>query len=263
MNVKKLSALHCGAAFAVGSFYAASCHAAEGQRSATPFDSKGFVVLSEEVPDIITEVRYYSTYNFVGERIDGYEAPCILISREAAEALKAVSDDVKKMGYRLKIYDGYRPQRAVNNFVAWAEDLGDVRMKPYFYPDVDKSRLFAEEYICEHSGHTRGSTLDLTLFDMNTGKELDMGGTFDFFGVESHPDWCGDPETMRYTGPYPKNTPPDGRKINETQFQNRMTLRKAMMSHGFKPFDSEWWHFTLEKEPYPDTYFEFPVRIPD
>ena len=233
---------------------------AEQTRSVAPDDSAGFVVLSEIAPDIIMEVRYYATYNFVGDRIAGYEEPCVLMSREAATALKEVSDDVKKLGYRLKIYDAYRPQKAVDNFVEWAKDIDDKRMKPYFYPQVDKTRLFAEGYIDAKSGHSRGSTVDLTLFDMKTGKEVDMGGTFDHFGIESHPDWCGNPETFEYTGKYKGDKKPTDGQINATQFANRMILRKAMMRHGFKPIDTEWWHFTLKNEPYPDTYFTFPIR---
>lgn len=223
----------------------------------SPEDSRGFVVLSEVVPDVILEVRYYSTYNFVGDRIAGYEQPCVMVTKEAAAALKEVAADVKKQGYRLKIYDAYRPQMAVDNFVAWAENLDDTRMKAYFYPQVDKTRLFADGYIDAKSGHSRGSTLDLTLFDMNTGKEADMGGVFDHFGVESHPDWCGDPETGKYTGKYKGIKQPQDGQINEVQFKNRMILRQAMLRHGFKPLATEWWHFTLKDEPYPDTYFNF------
>ena len=129
----------------------------------------GFVALAEAVPDVILEPRYYSTYNFVGERIDGYEEPCALLTKEAARALRAASDDCVRRGYRLKIYDAYRPQRAVAHFVRWAADVGDTRMKPFFYRDLDKSVLFAQGYIAERSGHSRGSTVDLTLFDMKTG----------------------------------------------------------------------------------------------
>ncbi len=217
---------------------------------------KGFVRLAEAVPDAILEIRYYSTYNFVGDRIDGYERPTALLTVEAAKALKAVSDDVKKQGYRLKIFDAYRPQRAVTHFMNWAKDVNDTRMKPYFYPNLDKSVLFAQGYIDEKSGHSRGSTVDLTLFDMATEKEVDMGGTFDWFGKESHPDWCGNPETKKYTG---TNNNEKG-KISAEQFKNRMILRDAMMRHGFKPLVEEWWHFTLKNEPYPNTYFDYPVK---
>ncbi len=199
----------------------------------------GFVSLTEAVPDAILEIRYYSTYNFVGDRIDGYNKPCALLTKEAATALKAASDDAVQRGYRLKIYDAYRPQRSVSHFMRWARDTSDTRMKYVFYPNLDKSVLFERGYIAEKSGHSRGSTVDLTLLDMETGKELDMGGTFDWFGEESHPDYKG---------------------VTEKQYANRMLLREIMTTHGFKPLVEEWWHFTLENEPYPDTYFDFPVR---
>ena len=202
-------------------------------------DRSDFVLLTDAVPDAILEIRYYGTYNFVGTRIDGYEAPIAMLTKKAAEALKAVSDDVMAQGYRLKIYDAYRPQKAVDHFVRWAADVADTTMKYCFYPNLDKSVLFEQDYIMAKSGHTRGSTVDLTLFDMATGKELDMGGTFDWFGEESHPDYRG---------------------ITDEQYAHRMILRTAMLSHGFKPLDSEWWHFTLADEPYPDTYFTFPLR---
>ncbi|MBQ3645270.1 MAG: M15 family metallopeptidase [Synergistaceae bacterium] len=204
-----------------------------------PMDSSGFVILSEAVPDVILEIRYYSTYNFVGARIDGYEEPCAMLTKEAAEALKKVSDELITKGYRLKIFDAYRPQRAVTHFANWAKDVDDTKMKQYFYPDLDKSVLFDQGYIDYKSGHSRGSTVDLTLFDMKTEKEVDMGGTFDFFGKRSHPDY---------------------KKITKKQYNNRMILRNAMLKHGFKPLSTEWWHFTLKDEPYPDTYFNFTVK---
>lgn len=201
-------------------------------------NSSDFVLLSESVPDAILEIRYYSTYNFVGDRINGYEEPCALLTKEAATALKKASDEVVSKGYRLKIYDAYRPQKAVTHFMNWAKDVSDTRMKKYFYPELDKSVLFDQGYIAEKSGHSRGSTVDLTLFDMNTEKELDMGGTFDYFGELSHPDY---------------------KQITAEQYENRMILRDAMLANGFKPLDEEWWHFTLKDEPFPDTYFTFPV----
>ncbi len=217
-----------------------------------------FVNITDVVPDVILEIRYYSTYNFVGKRVDGYIQPTALLTREAAAALKEVSDDVKAQGYRLKIYDAYRPQRAVDHFVRWAADIPDTLMKAYFYPDLDKSVLFDQEYIMAKSGHTRGSTVDITLFDMATEKELDMGGTFDWFGPESHPDFGGNPDTGKYTGDC--SASPAGRTITEEQFANRMILRRAMLAHGFRALDSEWWHFTLKDEPFKDTYFDYPVR---
>ena len=218
-----------------------------------------FVILTDAVPDVILEIRYYGTYNFVGDRIDGYQQPVALLTSEAAEALKKVSDDLIAQGYRLKIFDAYRPQMAVDHFVRWAEDISDTLMKPYFYPDLDKSVLFEQEYIMAKSGHTRGSTVDLTLFDMAKEKEVDMGGTFDWFGPESHPDFCGNPETGQYTGDNSKS--PTGRSITQEQFRNRMILRNAMLKYGFKPLDSEWWHFTLKDEPYTETYFTHPVSV--
>ena len=220
-------------------------------------DSSQFVVLTDAVPDAILEIRYFGTYNFVGTRIDGYEEPVALLTRVAADSLQAVSRDVARQGFRLKIYDAYRPQCGVDHFVRWAADIPDTLMKPFFYPDLDKSVLFDREYIMAKSGHTRGSTLDLTLFDMSTEKELDMGGTFDWFGPESHPDFCGDPETGVYDAAAAAAHP---RGISEQQFRNRLILRQAMLRHGFKPLSTEWWHFTLADEPFPDTYFTFHVK---
>ena len=214
-------------------------------------DASQFVNLAEAVPDAILEIRYYSTYNFVGARVDGYEEPVALLTRQAADSLRAVSDDLLKQGYRLKIYDAYRPQCAVDHFMRWAANVNDTLMKPYFYPDVPRDKLFKLGYIAEKSGHTRGSTVDLTLFDMATEKELDMGGTFDWFGRESHPDYGGNPKTGKYKG---------NAQITADQFHNLMILREAMLRHGFKAIDEEWWHFTLKNEPFPDTYFTFPVK---
>ena len=203
-------------------------------------DSSGFVVLSDYVPGIIQEIRYYSTFNFVGDRIDGYEAPCALMTREAARAVKEISNRANVMGYRLKVFDAYRPACAVRHFVLWGiEDL-DQRMKPFFYPELEKQDLFKEGYIASQSSHSRGSTIDLTLLDMKTGTELDMGSPFDYFSEASHPDYKG---------------------ITKEQYNNRMILRDLMLQNGFLPIDCEWWHFTLENEPYPDTYFEFPVTF--
>jgi len=217
----------------------ASCAATRDARTGPdPLDASGFVELGQAVPDAILEMRYYSTYNFTGDRIEGYEQPVALLTKEAAAALKAVSDDVMKQGYRLKVYDAYRPQRAVTHFMRWAKDPKDARMKNHFYPELAKDVLFPRGYILEKSGHSRGSTVDLTLFDTRTQKELDMGGTFDYFGALSHPDY---------------------RKITKRQYDNRMILRNAMLRHGFEPLAEEWWHFTLKDEPYPDTYFDFPV----
>lgn len=210
-------------------------------------DASQFVVLTDVVPDAILEIRYYSTYNFIGCRIPGYEEPIAMLTRQAADSLKKVSDDLISQGYRLKVFDGYRPQKAVDYFMAWAKDVSDTLMKPYFYPELDKSVLVPQEYIAEKSGHTRGSTIDLTLFDMKLEKEVDMGCTYDYFGLASHPDV----QPGQTIGAYPP--------ITIQQHANRMILRKAMLAHGFKPYDCEWWHFTLANEPFPDTYFTFPL----
>lgn len=198
----------------------------------------GFVLLSDYVPDIIQEIRYHSTYNFIGDKIDGYEEPCALLTAEAARALKAASNEIMVQGLRFKIFDAYRPVCAVKQFVLWGIEDSDIRMKQYFYPELEKQELFEKGYIAKQSSHSRGSTVDLTLLDMKTGKELDMGGPFDLFSEVSHPDYRG---------------------ITEEQYNNRMTLRRVMVRNGFEPMDCEWWHFTLKDEPYPDTYFKFPV----
>ena len=193
-------------------------------------DSTGFVMLSDYVPGIVQEIRYFSTYNFVGDRIDGYEEPCAILTTEAARALKTVANEMIVQGYRLKIFDAYRPAKAVKHFVLWGiEDL-DLRMKPYFYPELEKEELFSKGYIAAQSS--------LTLLDMKTGKELDMGSPFDLFSEVSHPDFTG---------------------ITKEQYENRMKLKNAMERGGFEPIDCEWWHFTLKDEPYPDIYFDFPV----
>lgn len=203
-------------------------------------DSSGFVNVSDIVPDVILEIRYYTTYNFIGDRIDGYEEPIALLTKEAAAALKIASDEFVKNGYRIKIFDAYRPQRAVDQFVLWARNPDDNRMKSIFYPHVEKRRLFSESYLCSYSGHTRGSSVDLTLFNMAKSHEADMGGYFDYLGKRSHSDY---------------------ENITEDQHNNRMFLKNVMVKCGFEPSDEEWWHFTLKDEPYPETYFDFPVRL--
>ena len=201
-------------------------------------EARGFVLLSDVVPHIVQEIRYHSTFNFVGDRIDGYEEPVALLTREAARALKTVSNEMMVKGYRLKVFDAYRPVSAVKHFILWAIEDEDIRMKPYFYPDIAKQDTFELGYIAKQSSHSRGSAIDLTLLDMKTGKEVDMGGPFDYFSEVSHPDYRG---------------------ITQEQYDNRMLLQRAMTRNGFEPYDCEWWHFKLKDEPYPDTYFNFPV----
>ncbi|MBQ5316306.1 MAG: M15 family metallopeptidase [Oscillospiraceae bacterium] len=203
-------------------------------------NTSGFVVVSDLVPQVIQEIRYHSTYNFIGDRIDGYEEPVAILTKEAARALRSACNELNVKGYRAKIFDAYRPACAVRHFVMWGIEDQDIRMKPYFYPDLEKQELFAKGYIAKQSSHSRGSTVDLTLVDMKTGKEVDMGSPFDLFSEKSHPD-CMD--------------------ITDEQYENRMLLQSTMIRNGFVPIDCEWWHFTLADEPYPDIYFDFPVSI--
>ena len=204
-------------------------------------DASGFVVLTDVVPDLILEMRYHSTYNFLGRRVPGYDEPVALMTREAAEALRKVSDVVMRDGFRIRVYDAYRPQMAVTCFASWLSDPSDVVMKPVFYPTTEKSVLNERGYISMRSSHTRGSALDLTLVDAMSGRDLDMGGPFDYFGERSHSAWT------------------EG--LTEEQRKNRSYLRETMTRNGFSGIRSEWWHFRLMEEPYPDTYFTFPVRI--
>ena len=198
-----------------------------------------FVEVTDLVPEILLDIRYYSAFNFVGSRIDGYNAPIAILARPAAEALARAASAARERGYVLKIFDAYRPQAAVDHFVRWAGDLSDQSLKNIFYPDVDKSLLFAQNYIASKSGHSRGSTVDLTLVERASGKELDMGSPFDYFGAISHHGAKG---------------------LTREQAANRELLKSIMESAGFLPYAEEWWHYTLAKEPYPDTYFNFPVE---
>lgn len=206
-----------------------------------PMDASGFVSISEAVPDVLLDIRYYSTYNFIGRRVEGYQMPVALLCREAADALRMAAGRAGALGLRLKIWDAYRPQRAVDCFVRWVEDTEDTLMKPLFYPETEKSSFYALDFIGKRSGHSRGSAVDLTLFDMRTGIDMDMGGFFDFFGPRSRFDFEG---------------------LTPAQRANRALLREIMTSSAFKPLEAEWWHFHLIGEPYPDTYFNFPVRWP-
>lgn len=202
-------------------------------------DKSDFVNLKEEIPDIIVELRYYTEYNFVGKKIDGYEKEIAYVTKECAEKLKEINEEVKKYGYVLKIYDAYRPQMAVEHFIRWVKDKNDIKTKTIFYKDIDKEYLFKEGYISQKSSHTRGSTVDLTLYNIKTNEDLDTGGKFDNFD-----------KTADY----------DYEKLTEIQKQNRKYLRDVMTNHGFLPLEKEWWHFTLKNEPYPDTYFTFIIK---
>ena len=204
----------------------------------TPSLPEGFVYLSDICPEAIEDIRYFTDNNFMGCPVNGYLAPRAILTEQAAKAVKKAAQKAKCNGMRLKIYDCYRPQRAVDHFVRWAEDVQDQKNKALYYPDVNKADVFELGFIAKRSGHSRGSTVDLTLVD-ESGQELDMGGRFDYFGELSHPDYTG---------------------VSTEQFQNRMLLREIMVSSGFVPLKEEWWHFTLKNEPFADRYFDFEVK---
>ena len=201
--------------------------------------SEGFVYAKNVIPDLNIELRYLTTNNFVGDTIDGYKANVLIITKETAQALKKVQHDLQQQNLCLKVYDGYRPQRAVNHFMRWAKDLNDTINKQQFYPNVEKRYLFREEYIATRSGHSRGSTLDLTIIDGITNEPLDMGSPYDFFGKES---WVNHSD------------------LTEAQIANRQLLQEVMLKHNFRNYAKEWWHFTLRWEPFPNTYFDFEVE---
>jgi D-alanyl-D-alanine dipeptidase len=211
-----------------------------------------FVDAASAVQGLVVDMRYFGTDNFVGARIDGYEQPRCLLTKAAASALAAVQGDLAGQGLSLKVFDCYRPARAVAHFMRWARDIGDVARKRDYYPDLDKRNLFKEGYIAERSGHSRGSTVDLTLVRRsNSGAaadgwapmagegELDMGTPFDLFSPKS---W------------------PSNRSVSAPAQQNRALLATAMTRRGFRPYAKEWWHFTLANEPFPHTYFDIPVQ---
>ena len=199
----------------------------------------GFVYARSVISDLDVELRYYSTNNFVGDTIDNYKANTLIITKATAEKLKLVQEELQQKNLCLKIYDGYRPQGAVNHFIRWAKDLSDTVNKQQFYPEVNKRDLFKAGYIASRSGHSRGSTLDLTLINGNTGEPLDMGSPYDFFGKESWVDYEG---------------------ITEMQIANRQLLQGCMLKQNFRKVLKEGWHFTLRWEPVPETYFDFEVQ---
>ncbi|MBO2516247.1 MAG: peptidase M15 [Clostridiales bacterium] len=200
---------------------------------------KGFVYVHDVIDDVILEMRYASTHNFTGQIVPGYEGNYAIMTVESANLLKEAADEFRSMGYRIKIYDAYRPRRAVQFFVTWATKDPDMSMQAEFYPDFKNKTLMVDQgYIARNSPHSKGSTLDMTLCDMD-GNELDMGSCFDFFGPIS---WHGT------------------KKITAEQTANREILRSVMVKHGFKSFEKEWWHYRMINQPYPDTYFDFPVR---
>ena len=201
------------------------------------YDKSDFAPVYTVIDDAAYDIRYYSSNNFTGNKIKGYNAPVAYMTKEALAALKIAAEDLRNQGYRLLIWDTYRPQKAVYNFVEWINNPADNGDKS-FYPELKKSDLLKGQYIMEKSGHTRGSTIDLTIIKKD-GSFVDMGGTFDLFSEISHPDY---------------------KKLTRAQKKNRKILHDAMIKAGFKGIDSEWWHFTLVNEPYPGTYFDFDVE---
>jgi zinc D-Ala-D-Ala dipeptidase len=222
-----------------------------------------FVHIEKVIPDALLDIRYFGEHNFLGVRVDGYLAPACILTKSAAEALARVQKDLAPFSMTLKIYDCYRPQQAVDHFVRWAKDIDDTKTKKEFYPTVDKRNLFRDGYIDSRSGHSRGSTVDLTIVPLPppiqpaytageslkecylpagvrfADNSLDMGTGFDCFDTLSHPE---------------------NKNLGPQQRSYRLLLKTLMEKHGFRNYDKEWWHFTLNNEPYPVTYFNFPVK---
>ena len=199
----------------------------------------GFVYAKKIIQDIDVELRYYTSNNFVGTPIDGYKSNELILTKETADALKLVQEELQSRNLCLRVYDGYRPQQSVNHFMRWAKVLNDTVKKQIFYPNVEKRNLFKAGYIASKSGHSRGATVDLTIIDGNTNEPLDMGSPYDFFGMNS---WVNYQE------------------ITTAQKQNRKLLQDVMIKYGFRNYSKEWWHFTLRNEPFPKTYFDFPIE---
>ncbi|MER5755821.1 M15 family metallopeptidase [Streptomyces sp. NPDC002088] len=258
----RLSSAVRGLVAALAALLAVTAASATAEARTDPRAPADFVALRTVDPTIVQEMRYFTPHNFVGERIDGYQQPLCILTRPAAEALHKAQVQLLRKGYTLKVYDCYRPQRAVDHFVRWAEDLDDQRMKDEFYPNVDKTRLFEDGYIAEKSGHSRGSTMDLTIVRLPAkptrpyipgetlmpcyapkgerfpDNSVDMGTGFDCFDTLAH---TLDP------------------RIQGEQRTNRLLLKSTLENLGFVNLAEEWWHYTFKPEPYPDTYFDFPV----
>ena len=199
---------------------------------------KGFVYLSDINSSIIVDLKYYSSNNFTGKFVEGYNSNKAILTKEAAVALSNAQDDLNKIGYSLILYDAYRPQSAVDFFVKWSSNINDTIYKNTYYPNIKKSELFKLGYIAYKSGHSRGSTVDVSLVEIESKKEIDMGTIFDYFGVESHTFF---------------------NNLSKKQKLNRLILYDAMSNNGFKNYSKEWWHFTLKNEPF-QKYFDFPVK---
>ena len=222
---------------------------ANAQESALP---EGFVYVTDVIPDAILEIRYYSTYNFVGTRVDTYEDPVAILHERAADMLKQVSDSLREQGYVIKIFDAYRPQGAVDHFMRWGRDPNDISTKEYFYPDLDKATQIdpnvTNTYIASTSGHSRGYVVDLTIVEMKTGKEVDMGSGFDLFGpISDHR--------------YGNRGRPEEDKLNQAQRDNREFLAKEMEKAGFARYNAEWWHYSVPGLTPTPPIQTFPVRL--
>jgi len=221
--------------FSLFSFKAGS----DSTNYAKPPLNKDFVYLKDIMPNLRSDLRYYGSNNFIGKPVDGYNAPRCILTKEAAYALKNVQEELERIGFGLLIYDAYRPQQATDHFVRWANDPSDTVMKMQYYPNIDKKDLFAKGYVSVKSGHSRGSTVDLTIVSLKTRHILNMGSEYDLFDELSHVE---------------------NNSVTQNQHSLRMLLKRRMEKHGFRSYEKEWWHFTLENEPYPDTYFDFPVE---
>lgn len=236
--ISRLALLACLLVVAIG---CASAPVAPALSPATTMQQAGMVDLRSVVPDVSQDIRYFGTHNFVGTRVDGYEAPRCWLKREAADALARVERDLRERHQRLRVYDCYRPARAVAHFMRWVQDGADLRTKAAHYPDFDKPQLL-DGYIAPVSGHSRGATLDITLLQCdvagNDCRALDMGTDFDFFGTRANTD-------------SPDATP--------AQRANRHLLRDAMTAHGFHNYPMEWWHYTFRPEPTPGLLYDVPV----
>lgn len=220
-------------------FVAISFFSLNGQEDNEWMKEKGFVFLDEILDNAIYEPRYHSNNNFVGQQVDGYHTDRLVLTKQAAKALKKAEITFANMGYGLKIFDTYRPQQAVNHFIRWSKDVNDTLTKAIFYPEQDKRNLFQLGYISTRSGHSRGSTIDLTLYHLDSGEDVDMGGPYDFFGEISHHIYD---------------------KISAHQKKHRYLLKSTLSECGFRAYSKEWWHYTLRNEPYPKTFFDHVVH---
>lgn len=220
-------------------FFLSMLGCAEKPAADTALFQARFVDVGTVLPQAQLDIRYSSTNNFLGVMVDGYEAPRCFLTREAAMALKGVQQELLAQGLTLRIFDGYRPQRAVDHFVRWARDLADTAMKAQYYPTVEKCHLFRDGFIAARSGHSRGSTVDLTIVSLSDSMAWDMGTDFDFFGPRSNMV---------------------SKEITPAQQQNRLFLKGLMAKHGFTHLPEEWWHYTLVDEPFPETYFNVPLN---